>query len=129
MKRYRTYLKTLRRVPDDVILAVAGRPLNLGDGESCLCGWFVREALARIRSVDATEIRGVEDGTTSYERCTDLYGGSQTEWYDIYAGVADEAEESRYNWTTGTTETFPNPDYRLPDIERAFVERMLECVP
>lgn len=122
MSDYKDYLKTLRRVPDEIILSVATRNLKLAEGASCLCGWAVREAIARIRQTDPVHVF-FESGNG--DRCATLFGGTEDEWQAIYHGVADDPQ--CYDWTTGRY--VPNEGCRLPEIERAFVERVLECVP
>ena len=99
------YLTTLRRVPADIILSVATRDINLDDGNTCVCGWVIREAFARRDNVDA-EDTGKKLWWVSV-KCPDEFGGEYDEWDAIYMGVTDK---------------------RAPLIERAFVERVLECV-
>lgn len=108
------YLETLRRVPDEIILSVATRNLVLGDGEQCLCGWFVREQVARMTNdrADCTSAYnyGAEIGEpfSPVGRSTKMFGGTVSEWASIWNGV--------------TQNEF------APHIERAFVERVRECV-
>jgi hypothetical protein len=49
------YLTTLRRVPDDVILATATRPVDLADPFGCLVAWVSYEGHARDMKCDAGE--------------------------------------------------------------------------
>lgn len=121
MRTVQQYLKTLRRVPDDVILSVASRDIQLATGRACLCGWVVRESLAKLRGVDAAEIRNVEADETSGRRCADLYGGTSDEWTQIYVGVTDTPD--RKDWFTGAPLL-----NRLPLIEAAFTLRVEEAV-
>jgi hypothetical protein len=106
-------LKTLRRVPDRIILATMGRDLELSEGNACLCGWFVREKLAEMRDVAEVE-SAYEPPETDYyspaDSCVDLFGGDAALWYSIYNGVGD------------------GDDWRYPIIERAFVRRVDEAV-
>jgi hypothetical protein len=98
------YLKTLRRIPDDVILSVATRDLELDHAQTCLCGWAVREAIARasgIADADMVEVFGIT------WKCQDAFGGSSDEWADIFWGVVGGPAS---------------------EIECAFVERVLEAV-
>lgn len=102
-----TPLQLLRRVPDDIILALGCREFDMGDGDCCICGWAVREALARVRSVAAEQIMG-DDGwdCRAYSTCAALFGGSEEDWRRLYYDV-------------------DNP-WKLPDIEAAFAQRLNE---
>lgn len=105
MSTYRQYLTTLRRVPDDIVLATAARDLEPDISDRCLCGWFVREQIARMTGQSADEQDVSFDNTVP--TCVESFGGSASEWEAIFYGVArDDA----------------------PLIERAFVERVLEAV-
>ena len=102
-------LETLRRVPDRIILATMGRELDLGQGDTCLCGWCVREKLAEIRNVGASTVDPYADWNAGNPRkqSQNLFGGTMQEWQNIYWGVMDA---------------------RMPIIERAFVRRVNEAV-
>lgn len=108
---YHTFKALFDLVPDDIILATGAADLNLADGNSCLCGTFMREAFARIRNSDPTTIRP-EAGTAlnSARQCMMVFGGNEDEWLDVYFGVNDIFGE------------------RCPQIEAAFVDRVLEAV-
>lgn len=95
------YLETLRRVPDDVILSVATREFDMPNPRTCLCAWLVREQLAQQHDTAADD----EVGWAIDEKV--LFGGTSSEWAEIYVGVLDR---------------------RLPAIELAFVDRVAEAV-
>lgn len=110
MSTYRQYLDTLRRVPDDIILSVATREMDMGDGETCLCGWFVKEQVGRILNVDPADVDPYDDApdATAFapnDKAWQLFGGDDLDWYRLYNNAA---------WDT--------------DVERAFVARVLEAV-
>lgn len=79
---------TLDRLPDEIALAIGLRLTDdraaLFDGTTCLCGWAIREAIARETGADAGEV--ITDICTN-RRCRERFGGSQTEWDDIYGGI------------------------------------------
>ena|SRR6185503_3398691 len=97
-----SYLTTLRRIPDDVILSMATREFQMYDPPSCICGWAMREDL-----LAATGSQG--GGHSGPVRCAARFGGTEQEWGAIFGGVTD---------TYGV----------LPRIEMAFVRRVDEAV-
>jgi hypothetical protein len=99
------YLDTFERIPDEIVLSLLTRDLNLDEPTQCVCGWVVRENLALAAGKDADEID--VDGENMPELCQKAFGGSQQEWYDIYYDVTD-------------------PE-RIPVIERALMIRVLEA--
>lgn len=104
------YLKTLRRVPDDVILATASREFDMGDATTCICGWVLRESLARMTNKRADDVDQYDYLPSEYgtvPRCVSRFGGGEEEWTNIFDGVGDA---------------------RFPAIELAFVDRVLEAV-
>lgn len=120
------YLATLRRVPDEVILATANRGMDLGDTTSCLAGWVVREQIGRICNVDpdtlvvrdrwgltftfdARKAMGSKYGeyVNSAVGATKLFGGTEEEWAELHNGVVSE---------------------EMPDIELAYSIRIEEAV-
>lgn len=123
-------LETLRRVPDRIILAVMGRDVNLFDNATCLCGWLLREKLAEIQNVGASEVplpqrqaswtNGSVD-IASDAGCVEQFGGDEDEWNAIHEGVMDDEESDEY----GNPQ---EPNQHI--IERAFVQRVDEaCSP
>lgn len=111
-------LKTLRRVPDRIILATMGRDLDLHSRQSCLCGWFIREKLAEAQNVGASlcanPISDEYIGTPG--RCAGMFGGSPGAWEDIFIGVTHQAGPR------GEDES------EMAIVERAFVRRVDEAV-
>lgn len=114
MSDYEPYLATLRRVPDDIVLAVASREIEPVEPSSCLCAWVLREYIGRMvnRAADDVDSHGAEaislmeiGGTT--DRCAVAFGGTETEWDNIFHHIVT------------------NPS----NVERAFMQRVLECVP
>lgn len=102
----RSYLATLRRIPADVILSMATRPIDLPHYDACVCAWAARETYARKHNVDAGDDLLPHDSIWLLEA---EYGGdANTEWQHVNHAFAT-SEESRL-------------------LEEAFVERVLECV-
>jgi hypothetical protein len=104
MSTYQPYLTTLRRIPADIVLALGARDIEPQSVQRCLCGWAVREAIARAADLPAETIHS----HTIITACVKQFGGGREEWSDIFYGVLR-----------------PNT---MPAIERAFVERVLESV-
>jgi hypothetical protein len=99
------YLTTLRRIPDDIILSIASREVVPIQCSQCICGWGAREALARVRGVDADDILRV-DGFEfeTWKTCHQVFGGEVNEWCDVFTDI-----------------------YSGPDVEDAFVTRVMEA--
>lgn len=101
------YFHTLMRVPRDVILAVVAREILLGDGDTCVCGWVLREAIARCAKLAAEQVAvsnrldrqlaercNIPSSTSLGDvpaLCAAMFGGSTGEWKLIYYGVIDTA--------------------------------------
>lgn len=104
---YLPYLKTLRRIPKDVILSMATREMDMSFGESCLCGWAVKEAFAN--GLSAEEIDPYAPPGVSWDspanHCVYRFGGDYSEWHNLYR----DAEQ------------------RIEIVEDAFVRRVAEC--
>lgn len=124
------YLKTLRRIPDEIILDMGTREFEMGSSSACVCGWALRAALAPILSLAPHRIAPEWDGSAYsscqvddprlemygvVERCVNFWGGTHDEWYALFTGVIPP-----YNGLPLRG--------RLPEIERAFVERLNEAV-
>lgn len=78
-------LRLFNRVPDDIILAALGGPgLTMTNGNRCLCGWFVRASVAKIRDI-AVDLGPTPDDPA--RDCMVLFGGSITDWAALYTGV------------------------------------------
>lgn len=92
------YHATLRRVPDEIMLAVAAQDFNGNDGARCLCGWVVREYAGRLREIDPVQagVRDV-DGRPAWESdevAASVFGGTDAEWGEIYNAAGDEAVDA-----------------------------------
>lgn len=87
------------RIPDDVVLAVSARDLNLWDPYTCLCGWVVRESLAQAAGIDADQQSAHDIGInyTAAER----FGGSYRDWANVFNGVtqSDKVAIIEEAWT------------------------------
>jgi hypothetical protein len=109
MKRpYTKYLKTLRRIPDDIILDVAARDLDLNSGNRCICGWVIRDLIASTTGSAPEDTAAYDfDGGpfAPSDRCRASFGGSKDEWDAVYFGVGVD-----------------------PAVELAFVHRVKEAV-
>lgn len=99
-----SFLQTLRRLPDDVVLDMATREFQMGEPDTCVCGWAIRHALARRLDVAPEDVNGDTVSVHSEEK---LYGGTWQEWYSIFQGVCGDVD--------------------LPLIELAFVIRVDEA--
>jgi hypothetical protein len=105
MKTSAEFLTTLRRIPDDVILSMATRGIDLPDAWTCVCGWAAREVVARQRNVDAEDVDGI---FVTRVLAQELGGSEDKEWRPI--NIA---------WCYSD-----QPDA----LEEAFVDRVAECV-
>lgn len=104
------YLKTLRRLPDEVVLDMATREFDMDAYDHCLCGWAIRGALSYMdgctpEEVDSDVVAGQGNGSVP-RGLAERYGGEVEAWKTIFVGVQGA---------------------RLPTIERAFVERVAEA--
>lgn len=109
------YLKTLRRVPGDVILSIASRDIDPLWAPTCLCGWVVREHLATIADKDAGEVNAT--GDSAYE-AQEIYGGTDEEWEAIYRDIWDDEQHAWHHGGTGK---------RAALVEEAFTLRVMEA--
>lgn len=101
------YLATFRRIPDEAVLAMAGKHFNMGDPYQCVCGWAFRVALAAEIPVAVTMTDEKHKWLSSAELCQHVYGGSSGEWHEIYFGVVDADV--------------------MPLVEQAFIMRLQEA--
>ena len=91
------YLRALRQIPADIRLSLLTRDIEVGCGTSCVCGWAIREAIARsnplmsAESADPYDDPDQEDGVfwqTPYHRCEVRFDGvSLEEWRKLYEGA------------------------------------------
>lgn len=85
------YLATLTRLPDDIVLAVMGRDLDLGYPYECVCGWAVRESIARELGIAASDVAsGIQLPNLIVVECANRFGGSVDEWDRIFIGVCND---------------------------------------
>lgn len=113
-------LETLRRVPDRIIMATMGRDLDLNQPSTCLCGWFIREKLAEMQNVGASEVRSDGGLRGTPRRAAQLFGGSVEEWGGVYWGVVGMHHEDDF-WRDAKITAI---------VEAAFVRRVDEaCTP
>lgn len=98
-------LETLRLVPDDVILAVATRNIQLDSAFRCVCGSIIRELWSIEQDVD---FENVNFSNTIIEGLHMRLGGEPKDWYDINGAYGDPVDAEA--------------------LELAFVSRLDECV-
>ncbi len=108
-KAYLPYLKTLRRLPADIVLSMATRNIQVGNPSACVCGWAIRESLAFTNGKPAEEYRVSEacDPWHQGEYLAKEYGGTVGEWDSLF-----------YDASSLLT----------PIVEEAFLRRVAECV-
>lgn len=100
------YLRTIRRIPDRIILAIASRDVIPSSPTSCICGWAIRESLARASNMDAEKIDAYTRVDSVVDACADRFGGTWEEWDAVFRGIAG---------------------VEAPLIEEAFVDRVMEA--
>ena len=108
----RRALATLRRIPDDVILAMGTVEYSMGAGQFCVVGWALRQ--------DVLAATGEDNAHGTAPDAKARFGGTLAEWDNIFSGVCYDTRE-------------PSDDRKLneaclPEIELAFVQRMDEAV-
>lgn len=99
------YLKTLRRIPDDIVLSMATREIVPQDSEMCICGWALREALAPSHDIDAVDVDVFFHVKT--KSCARRFGGDLEEWEDLFWNISNPGD--------------------MPLVESAFVTRVMEA--
>lgn len=106
------YLSTLRRLSDDAVLELATREFSMFNPQRCICGWALRQDMAKAASngtrYTAEDILLNPSEVNINLQLAVLHGGTPEEWADIFSGVTD--------------------NYRYPYIELAFVLRLDEAV-
>lgn len=80
------YLKTLRRIPDDIVLSMATRGIDVNNGNVCICGWAIREAVGRAAGRDAADTP-VADILSIRRDLARRFGGTEQEWDNLYFDV------------------------------------------
>lgn len=116
------FLTTLRRIPDEIVLSVASREMEMSKYARCLCGATVREYLVAFNGcADWNEADTKLFGTDSDKESAKLFGGTHDEWRDVYIGVLGQE-----------CPTMPAEDEarkgKLSLIEEAFTLRVMEAV-
>ena len=73
-----TYLDTLREVPDGIIVAAAGHEFSMVDGDRCICGWVLREAIATMKDIPVSRVKVStgSNGKSVPRQCADVFGGN-----------------------------------------------------
>lgn len=105
--RTAAFRATLDRLPDEIALAIGLHVYDeetLSSGNTCVCGWVLREALARECGI-APENTPSVDGLTLRDSLMARFGGSFEEWSEIYWGVTRQ--------------------YAAPLIEEALFDRVM----
>jgi hypothetical protein len=102
----RPFLKTLRRIPEDVRLSMATRHFDMWHPSACVCGWAIRDALAAAG--EKLPVKNASLALPSDEMCHLRFGGGRMEWDSIFCGVVDRD--------------------RLPLIEEAFTVAVMEAI-
>lgn len=88
------YLKTLKKIPDDIVLSMATREFNMVNPCTCICGWALREAIMQ---------NGEEDDICGVIGAVSRFGGTYQEWsklsWDSYnkTELVEEAFVERLN--------------------------------
>ena len=108
MTPYQRYLRTLRRIPKPIRLAMATREFEMEYEGTCLCGWAIRESLAFANGLTADQQRVWDAPESSFvpDACALRFGGRKASWRAIFWGVTD---------------------HRLPVIEAAFTQAVVEA--
>lgn len=114
------HLTTLRRLPDDVVLEVAGQDLDLADSNSCLCGWALRGVMAKLQhtairkwNVERTENYASRHGGVC-SALVNKVGGTYQDWHEIFIGVVGKEETIaavEHAWTLRVDEAVERAAY------------------
>lgn len=111
------YRATLDLLPDEIALAIGLHVYDegtLADHHTCVCGWVVREALAREANRDPEEIGSSETAQWSGGfALARRFGGDYDEWRSIFNGVChDDApliEEALFDRVMAAVENSSSP--------------------
>ena len=91
--------RTLKRVPDDIILAVMTDDMNLDNNQTCLIGSVVQEKVLQMANLEfnptknLARIDGGKYSGGSVNSAQSLFGGEYNEWEEIYYGVTHQPED------------------------------------
>jgi hypothetical protein len=89
-QRVKEYLSTLRKLPDDIVLDLATRELELNNPQRCVCGWAVRASLGKLQDRDPARVN-MED-VDEAEWLNQSYGFGDVTWHEIFDGVVEALE-------------------------------------
>lgn len=111
-ERTAAFRRTLDRLPDEIALAIGLRVFEVGDPCACVCGWAVREAIARETNlVEWPDADTNADGETEFSQngLARRYGGDRREWDAIFTGVchpflAEKIEEALFDRVMAASE-------------------------
>jgi hypothetical protein len=86
------FLTTLQRIPDDVVRSISSHTFKFESCDFCICGWSIREVVARRDGVNIENVSTISEGVSSLMPFTmsRFFGGSEQEWRSIYIGVVHE---------------------------------------
>jgi hypothetical protein len=101
---YVKHLRTLRRLPKDIVLEIAGREILPSKPSQCLCGWALRIGLAKQLDADPSEMQPFVD----FDKLVALYGGTEQQWHELF-------------WEIGNTD-----EEIAVAVEQAFMQRVME---
>lgn len=97
--RTAAFRRTLDRLPDEIALAIGLRVFHEYDGAACVCGWAIRETIARETNVDPDLVNAPTTPSgwryTVTEELGRRFGGTDSEWNAIFGGVCNPSEASR----------------------------------
>lgn len=105
------FLKTLRLVPDDVILSLGTRDIDLGSPSHCVIGWIARELRGREQEApaeDTSAVNGYGYPESMLDTVHRRLRGDRNEWQMINGAFGDYAAADA--------------------LEDAFIDRLEECV-
>ena len=92
--------RTLKRVPDDIILAVMTDDMNLENTQTCLVGSVVQEKVLQMANLEfnpTANLNRIDRGKYSggsVNSAQSLFGGEYEEWNEIYYGVTNHPEDT-----------------------------------
>lgn len=97
-------------VPDEVVLAVASRDLELFNATTCLVGWTVREHLAALAGQSPVE--GDIQDLDILDEIVSALGGEFEDWRAVFIRVqfADDVQVIEAAWTNRVLQAAENVD-------------------
>lgn len=100
------WYRLLLRIPRDIRKALATREFDMNGRPTCICGWAIREALARVAGCTAEDIEA--NARDIPLTCAVVFGGTSDEWRRLFRDVTSS--------------------YLLGNIELAFVLALEEAI-